>query len=311
MNNLSMSMSLILLWSLGGWYVVFNKYLELKAMVKNLQGRLQAQQEEQEEVTMPIAAIDDELEDYANYAGGHIPGMGPPPLTNMPFTVPEEMIKTRRRLVAKAPESHATASTQPTPPTATATVKPASLGTEQKRKICNWACIMHLAGFGFLTGIPFVNILLPGVVWLLKKEQHSYLAKQGREVINFQITYTLIQFICLGAGALFVWLAPVTAAGLFNATKTMRVVFSTSMYLPFNIFTVIPFFWASIVTLRGAVAAYHGVSYKYPLAQPFIYASNPAVASAPQVAPPPTPAAEPAPAYSGPNFGGLGNISFG
>ena len=43
-----------------------------------------------------------------------------------------------------------------------------------------------------LVGFP---ILGPLIVWLIKKEQSSYLDRQGRELLNFQLSYLLYAFL--------------------------------------------------------------------------------------------------------------------
>lgn len=52
--------------------------------------------------------------------------------------------------------------------------------------------VMHVL---CLVGFP---ILGPLIVWLIKKDQSSYLDRQGRELLNFQLSYLLY-----GLGALF------------------------------------------------------------------------------------------------------------
>lgn len=49
--------------------------------------------------------------------------------------------------------------------------------------------VMHVL---CLVGLP---ILGPLVVWLMKKDQSSYLDQQGRELLNFQLTYLLYAFL--------------------------------------------------------------------------------------------------------------------
>lgn len=49
--------------------------------------------------------------------------------------------------------------------------------------------VMHVL---CLVGFP---ILGPLVVWLIKKDQSSYLDRQGRELLNFQISYLLYAFV--------------------------------------------------------------------------------------------------------------------
>jgi len=271
--------STIVICSLAGWYLVLTKYLELKAMLKMRDKHDNHDKLDKHQHTDHLAT-----EDYSQTAlynpdkfvidqdfleGKHIPGMGPPPLSNMPFNIPPEVLARMQidNNSLKNSKSEAKPNVDP------AKKSPAAPDT-QRRLVCNWACLLHLSGLSLVTGIPFVNIIIPTILWLLKKEQHSYLAKQGREVINFQITLTVIQFMCLGLGAFFIWLFPNTAAGLFAWTKTVRVVFATSMVLPFNIFTAFPFFWGCVMSVRGAVAAYHGVTFQYPYSQQFVFENN-------------------------------------
>ncbi len=52
------------------------------------------------------------------------------------------------------------------------------------------AVLTHLSPLtGFI--FPFGHIIAPLVIWLLKKDTMPFIATQGREVINFQISLTL------------------------------------------------------------------------------------------------------------------------
>lgn len=55
----------------------------------------------------------------------------------------------------------------------------------------NWAMFCHLSALiGFL--FPYgANLVGPLVVWLLKKDQFALVDQQGRESLNFQITWTI------------------------------------------------------------------------------------------------------------------------
>lgn len=222
----------IVLCSFGGWYVVLTKYFTLKQMTKDKHEEIPA----------------------------HIPGMGPPPVKDHGYMLTEDLLALgddHEQMPSEDPISKGSINTSP---------------ALTKRQVCNKACIVHLLGFGIISGVPFLNVLLPALFWLWVKEEHPFLAKQGREVINFQISFCLIQFLCLGLGILLIRYAPATASKLFAFTKIAKIVFSSGMYIPYNIFTVIPFFWACIVMIRGAVAAYSGFTYKYPVAQQFLLA---------------------------------------
>ncbi len=200
-------------------------------------------------------ALRDMVKDPKDKLPPHVPGMGPAPVSDSTFMFPEGLLPAEQHGMF----AHLQA--------AKGGVRNPQL---EKRIICNQTCILHLLGFGIIAGVPFLNILLPTMYWLWHKEQHPFFAKQGFEIINFQITVSILQFICLGAGTLFIRFMPESAANLFAYTRIMKLVFSSSMYVPFNIFTALPFFWACVVMIRGAVAAYHGVAYKYPMTQHFL-----------------------------------------
>ena len=52
------------------------------------------------------------------------------------------------------------------------------------------AVVMQLLGFaGFV--FPFGNIIAPLVLWLIKRSDSPLLDRTGKEVLNFQISYTL------------------------------------------------------------------------------------------------------------------------
>ncbi len=60
----------------------------------------------------------------------------------------------------------------------------------------NWAMLCHLISFsGYL--IPFGNIFGPLLLWLLKREEWPQVDDQGKESLNFQITWTILFFITI------------------------------------------------------------------------------------------------------------------
>ena len=54
----------------------------------------------------------------------------------------------------------------------------------------NLAVLCHLFGLLGLI-IPPGNVIGPLLIWLLKKEEHPFIEEQGREALNFQITFTI------------------------------------------------------------------------------------------------------------------------
>lgn len=50
-----------------------------------------------------------------------------------------------------------------------------------------WATMCHLSSFaGILVPIPFVNILAPLLIWILKKDEHPFIDDNGREVLTIK-----------------------------------------------------------------------------------------------------------------------------
>lgn len=89
------------------------------------------------------------------------------------------------------------------PPVATPpAVQPAAPATSDERTL---GIVMHIFG---LIGLPIIG---PLVVWLMKKDQSPYINAQGRELLNFQITYfiyavasMLLMFVLIGFLLIFV-----------------------------------------------------------------------------------------------------------
>jgi uncharacterized Tic20 family protein len=58
-----------------------------------------------------------------------------------------------------------------------------------------WGLFCHLAAFGFFVFPAFGNILGPLIIWLIKKDESPYVDKQGKESLNFQISFTIYAII--------------------------------------------------------------------------------------------------------------------
>ena len=59
-----------------------------------------------------------------------------------------------------------------------------------------WAMFCHLAALaGFV--IPFGNIIGPLILWVLKKDESSYIDYHGKESVNFQISISIYVVISL------------------------------------------------------------------------------------------------------------------
>ena len=100
----------------------------------------------------------------------------------------------------------------------------------------NWAMFIHLSGLvGYF--IPFGNIIAPFILWMMKKDQSSFIDDQGKEAINFQITITIYAVISAVLILLLIGIALIFVVGLL----------------------------ALIFIIIAAIKANEGVYYRYPL----------------------------------------------
>ncbi len=102
-----------------------------------------------------------------------------------------------------------------------------------------WAMLCHLGTFA--TIVPFANILVPFVIWLVKKDTAPLVGDQGKEAINFQITMMLFYALAI-------------------------ICFVTVILFPLGLFIIIVIpIWHLVASLIGAIKAYDGQCYRYPL----------------------------------------------
>ena len=96
--------------------------------------------------------------------------------------------------------------------------------------------LCHLLGFSGII-IPFGHILGPLILWLVKKDEMPYVDREGKEALNFQISFTL-------------WMVA--------ASFTLLVLIGVVL-LPAVIIT-----WF-VLTILATVRANDGEGYRYPL----------------------------------------------
>jgi hypothetical protein len=104
-----------------------------------------------------------------------------------------------------------------------------------------WGMFCHLSALsGFI--IPFGNVIGPLIIYSMKKDEYAFVADQGKESLNFQISM-LIYLIISGIAVLLV-------VGIF-------------MLIIFGLLSL-------ILTVVASVRANDGEYYRYPLCIRFI-----------------------------------------
>ena len=99
-----------------------------------------------------------------------------------------------------------------------------------------WAMLSHFSVLCMFI-FPFGNILAPLIIWLIKKEEMSFVEDQAKEVLNFQISMTIYLLISGILCFILIGIPFVIGLGIFNV----------------------------IITIIAGIKANDGKSYRYPI----------------------------------------------
>ena len=83
----------------------------------------------------------------------------------------------------------------------------------QQEKTLSMLC--HL---GALAGIviPFGNIIVPLVIWLIKKDESALINQNGKEALNFQITLSIAAFVSMLLMVIVIGFLLLFAVGIYG-----------------------------------------------------------------------------------------------
>jgi len=99
-----------------------------------------------------------------------------------------------------------------------------------------WAMLSHFSALCMFI-FPFGNILAPLIIWLIKKEEMSFVEDQAKEVLNFQLSMTIYLLISGILCFILIGIPFVIGLGIFNV----------------------------IITIIAGIKANDGKSYRYPI----------------------------------------------
>lgn len=97
-----------------------------------------------------------------------------------------------------------------------------------------WKVILHLSALVGLILVGFGHLLGPLLVWLIKKNDVEGLDREGRDVLNYQISWTI-------------WCALATAVGIAGSCLVVPMAIPIGFVIAWLVFTI-----------RGAVRASNG-----------------------------------------------------
>ncbi len=123
----------------------------------------------------------------------------------------------------------------------------------------NSAFLMHLSSFtGYL--FPFGGVIAPLVFWELKKRESIFLDKNGKEAVNFNLSYLLYAFV-LGLSII-----PFAFHSIFSGLHHLPLFGIISMASLIGVLAMVKF----VLIIYAAIKANQGEVYKYPLTIKFI-----------------------------------------
>jgi uncharacterized Tic20 family protein len=89
----------------------------------------------------------------------------------------------------------------------------------------NWAMFCHLGGLGHF--IPFGNIILPLILWSMRKDESELVNREGKKALNFQISFTIYMIISGILVFVFVGVLFLVILGLLNLIFVILAVVKT------------------------------------------------------------------------------------
>ena len=104
-----------------------------------------------------------------------------------------------------------------------------------------WLAALHISSM-------FVIVLIPLLLWSWKKNQSYEIDRQGRQVLNFQITMTLLLFTSLCCA---VFVLPMLILSEGDSNEIVMTIMASLTALPFIAIGFFCFFQAVINTLRS------------------------------------------------------------
>ena len=136
------------------------------------------------------------------------------------------------------------------------------------------AFLIHICGFGgFL--YPFGSIITPLIAWQTLKNRSTFLDEQGKEAVNFNISFSLYKFLI---GIVFLPFAFGTFLNNINHSGNFEWFsfdfdldsFSFINFFGFGSLLGILILIRIILTINAAVKSKEGENYKYPFTIKFI-----------------------------------------
>lgn len=132
----------------------------------------------------------------------------------------------------------------------------------------NQLAILHITPAGFFLFPVIGNVLLPFIFWMMKREEINGINKHGKDILNAQLTYSIIMSLVFVAQLALMLMPVLSPSSVWEDQK--------GEYILHEIYTHIPFYIIGVMLLCGivfgvfpalnALRVYNGKNpWKYPL----------------------------------------------
>lgn len=133
----------------------------------------------------------------------------------------------------------------------------------------NTSVALHLSSLAKYL-VPFAGIVVPIIIWQSKKDSSDFIDRNGKSVINFNLSILLYSIIVVIIGSIFF----VDSIIEIIKTANQDVDFiPIKLIVIASVFAFILITWSIIefiLIIVGTLKATNGEVYKYPLTIPFI-----------------------------------------
>ena len=89
----------------------------------------------------------------------------------------------------------------------------------------NWAMFCHLGGLAYF--IPFGSIIVPLILWSMRKDVSPLVDREGKKALNFQISFTIYMLISTILVFVFIGVFFLIILGLLNLIFVIIAVVKT------------------------------------------------------------------------------------
>lgn len=139
-----------------------------------------------------------------------------------------------------------------------------------------WAMMCHLSSLlGFF--FPGFSIVAPLILWGMKGDQDPLIKENGRNVINFVLSFWLYSFglvFIMGFFAILLFFPTLIISRVTNLDGLMPGLFVFGGFF-FLVYLGIYMFFHLVLPIYGAIKASNGEVYRYPLTIPFLKGTLP------------------------------------